>query len=446
MSKVPRIVVIGLDGSPYTLIKTYMEKGIMPNIKRITERGSFNQMDTVLPEISAAAWSSFMTGKNPAKTGIFGFFDMMPGTYSNIFTNFLHLKQPPVWNIIHKEMRKPSVIINMPSTFPAKPMNGVLISGFVAPDINKAVFPESLLPMLKEMRYKIDLDVNKIKDSLDLLMSEAYETLDLRIRMLDILWGKLDWQLFACVITGTDRLQHFIMNAFENPDHPMNKQFEEYYRRVDFFIGTVYDRLRDDDILILLSDHGFEIVKYEVYLNVLLRKKGWLEDIGFERKCFEKITEKTKVFNLDPARIYINRKPRYPMGHEMTDEEYNSLLNEVKAELDNLKSPEGAKVIKDIYTKEQLYNGKFLQYAPDLVLVPNEGYSFKGATKPDEVFSMPNRHYGTHNAHDAFLACNFPMIMSSKPCIMDITPSILRTLNVDITSYDFDGKPINIER
>ena len=164
MSNKPRIIVLGLDGSPYTLIQRYMEKGIMSNMKKITEQGSIHQMDTVLPEVSAAAWSSFMTGKNPAKTGIFGFFDMMPGSYTNVFTHFLHVKQPPVWNLIHKEIRKSSVIINMPSTFPAKPMNGVLISGFVAPDIKKAVFPLSLLPILEQMRYKIDLDVQKIKN------------------------------------------------------------------------------------------------------------------------------------------------------------------------------------------------------------------------------------------------------------------------------------------
>jgi predicted AlkP superfamily phosphohydrolase/phosphomutase len=401
-------------------------------------------MDTVLPEVSAAAWSSFMTGKNPAKTGIYGFFDMMPGSYSNVFTNFLHLKQPPIWNIIHKEIRKPSVTINMPSTFPAKPINGVLISGFVAPDIKKAVFPQSLLPMLEQMRYKIDLDVKKIQQNKEMLMSEAFETLDLRVRMLDILWGKLDWQLFSCVITGTDRLQHFIMDAFENPYHPCNKQFEEYYRRIDFFLGTVYDRLKPGDLLILLSDHGFEVTKYEVYLNVLFRMKGWFEDIGHEKKCFERITEATRVFNLDPARIYINRKPRYPNGHELSEEEYNNFLNEIKEELENLKSPEGEKVVKHIYTKEEIYNGKFVQYAPDLILVPHEGYSFKGATKPDNVFVRPVRHFGTHNVHDAFLACNYPMSPESKPNIMDLTPTMLKMLNIDISKYDFDGKPITI--
>lgn len=445
MKKLPRIVVIGLDGSPHTLIQRYMEKGIMPNMKKVTERGSIHQMDTVLPDVSAAAWSSFMTGKNPAKTGIFGFFDMMPGSYSNVFTNYQHLKQPPLWNIIHKEIRKPSVVINMPSTFPAKPMNGVLISGFVAPDITKSVYPQSLLPFLQQMRYKIDLDIKKLKETLDLLVSDAFETLDLRTRTVDMLWQKLDWQMFACVITGTDRLQHFLMDAFEDENHPQNKQFEEYYRRIDFFIGTVVDRLREDDVFILLSDHGFEVTNYEVFLNVFFRQKGWLEDVGSEKKCFERITEKTKAFSLDPSRIYINRKPRYPRGHELTDEEYYNILTEIKKELLNLRTPEGNPVVKQAIFKEEYYKGKFTEYAPDMVLIGHEGMSFKGSMTPEEVFYRPTRHTGVHNAHDAFLACNYKMNPERKPVIMDITPTILSLLDVNTNVYEFDGTPISIE-
>lgn len=446
MSKLPRIIVIGLDGSPYTLIKNYTEKGLMPNLKSIIDRGSLDQMDTVLPEVSAAAWSSFMTGKNPAKTGIFGFFDMMPGSYTNVFTNYMHLKQPPLWNIIHKEIRRPCVIINMPSTFPAKPMNGVLISGFVAPDINKAVYPPALLPLLHQMRYKIDLDIKQLKENANLLISEAFETLDLRTRIVDVLWPKLDWQLFSCVITGTDRLQHFLMDAYENENHPQYNMFEEYYRRIDFFLGTIANRLNENDILIILSDHGFEVTSYEVYLNVFFRQRGWLEDVGSEKKCFEKITEQTKAFSLDPARIYINKKPRYPRGYEFNEEEYSSFLNEIKNELLQLKTPCGKPVISKIVEKDEYYKGKFNAYAPDLVLIGTEGISFKGSLKPDDIFLKPERHTGVHNVHDAFLACNYPIITSQKPSIMDLTPTILNLLKINTGNYDFDGSPIQISR
>ncbi|MGD9580651.1 MAG: alkaline phosphatase family protein, partial [Vampirovibrionia bacterium] len=58
MTKNPRTIVIGLDGVPYTLVKSYINKGLMPNLSSIVSNGSLFQMDTVLPEVSAAAWSS----------------------------------------------------------------------------------------------------------------------------------------------------------------------------------------------------------------------------------------------------------------------------------------------------------------------------------------------------------------------------------------------------
>ncbi|MGD9580755.1 MAG: alkaline phosphatase family protein [Vampirovibrionia bacterium] len=444
MSNTSRIIVIGLDGSPHTLIKKYVDNRIMPYLKGIVEKGCLYQMDTVLPDVSAVAWSSFMTGKNPAKTGIYGFFDMIPGTYDNVYTNYSHLKESTLWNIINKETRKPSIIINMPCTYPVKPMNGVMVSGFISSDLDKAVYPQNLLPLLKQAQYKIDPDPEKILKSTDFLMSELNLILKQRKDLVDFLWDKLDWKLFTCVITGTDRLQHFIMDAFENNDHNYREQFENYYRNVDLFIGSILNKINENDVVILLSDHGFEVTDYEVYLNVLFKKLGWLENIGYQEHGFKEISDKTKVFCLDPGRIYINRKPRYPYGSDLTEEEYNKCLIEIQAELENLKSPEGKKVVRYIYRKEEIYSGPFIKYAPDLVVVPEKGFTFKGAAKLEDVFIKPSMHYGSHNYDDAFLACNKKLLPHKKPNIMDITPTILSLLNVDIDQYKFDGCLIEV--
>lgn len=444
MSSMPRIIVLGLDGVPYTLIQSYIDKGLMPNLKSIVEKGSIHQMDTVLPEVSASAWSSFMTGKNPAKTNIYGFFDMKKDSYSYMFTNFLSLKEPPIWNLINREIRKSSVVINMPLTYPAQPMKGALISGFVSPVLDKSVYPQSLLSVLKKMSYEVDLNLMQIAGDKEMLLHKAIEMLDKREKLLNLLWKQLDWQLFTCVITGTDRIHHFLMDAFNNDKHPLNSLFEEYYKRVDSFIGRLNSRLEENDRFILLSDHGFEVTKYEVNLNVLFKQLGWLEDVGNEKKSLENITENTRVFALDPARIYINSSNRYPRGIKMTDEEQKTLLERVISELNKLVSPDGEKVINAIHRKEDIYSGSYLQYAPDLVLVANEGFSFKATIEPSEVFVKPSRHTGHHNSHDAFLACNFKMQPEEKPSILDLAPTILNEMQIDISKYDFDGKTIAI--
>ena len=90
--------VVGLDGTPYSMITRFMEAGVMPNLKDIVSMGRAQPMTVTLPEISSVSWSSFMTGKNPGEHGIFGFTDMMPGCYTKTFQNFTVLKSTAFWH------------------------------------------------------------------------------------------------------------------------------------------------------------------------------------------------------------------------------------------------------------------------------------------------------------------------------------------------------------
>jgi len=166
-----RTVVVGLDGVPYTLLKHLINRGRIPNMASIFDNGYFGQMSVCIPEISSVSWSSFMTGTQSGEHGIFGFMDLQPNTYKMYFPNFTHLKATTLWDDLAARGKK-SVIINMPATYPARQINGVLISGFVAIDINKAVYPPSLVPRLNEMGYRIDVDTMKARQDRDFLFRD----------------------------------------------------------------------------------------------------------------------------------------------------------------------------------------------------------------------------------------------------------------------------------
>ena len=71
MLKKNKVVVIGLDGAPFETIKDLSNKGILPNLTKLIEKGSGGcLLSSFLPE-SPIAWTSIITGKNPAKHGIF---------------------------------------------------------------------------------------------------------------------------------------------------------------------------------------------------------------------------------------------------------------------------------------------------------------------------------------------------------------------------------------
>src|SRR3990172_9211617 len=141
----PKVVVLGLDGVPYSLLMEYMGRGIMPQL---------SEMCSTLPEISSVAWSSFITGKNPGQHGIFGFMEIDRQSYSYIFPNFQSLRERPVWE---REGIK-TVALNIPQTYPAAPMNGVMVSGFVAIDLKNATYPERVYNYLNGIGYRIDVN------------------------------------------------------------------------------------------------------------------------------------------------------------------------------------------------------------------------------------------------------------------------------------------------
>ena len=147
MPKNARTIIIGLDGMPFGMLKNFTETGVMPNAAGIISQGIFKKMRSSIPEVSSVAWSSIITGENPGRHGIFGFTDLFPDSYEMKFPNFNDLKSPPFWDQCEGE----SVIINVPSTYPVREMNGAHISGFVSINFEESVYPKSLVSKLKDM-------------------------------------------------------------------------------------------------------------------------------------------------------------------------------------------------------------------------------------------------------------------------------------------------------
>ena len=271
---VSRKVIIGLDGVPHSLIADLAEKGVMPNMRDIIQKSAFRQMASSIPEISSVAWSSIITGKNPGEHGIYGFSDIAPDSYRVFFPNFSNLKAQPFWM---DRLHGRSVIINVPATYPAAPLDGTLIAGFVALDMERAVYPESLAGRLEEMEYQIDVDSGKAHLSMELFLRHLNKTLNSRIAAYRYLWDSTNWDNFMLVFTGTDRLSHFLWNAYEDEYHRFHEDFLHHFHQIDEAIGEIYSRLDDDDLLIMLSDHGFERLDKSVNVNFYMRENGFLK-------------------------------------------------------------------------------------------------------------------------------------------------------------------------
>jgi len=399
--KKKRVCVIGLDGVPYSLLLKLAQTGIMPATGKLIDSGHLHKLRASLPEISAVSWTNFMTGTNPATHGIFGFTDLKTNSYELRFPNFLDLKKETFWDLLSNK-KKRCIIINQPSTYPARQINGILISGFVAIELVKAVYPLSYKATLEQMGYQIDIDTLKSREDHTVLWKELDKTLEGRKKALNFFW-KEDWDYFEFVITGTDRLQHFLWSAYEDENHQYHQNFLDYYGRVDGVLNdivTSFQKLTEDnDGLYLLSDHGFAKIEQEVYLNAWLMKKGYLNFENSSPESLDEISESSRAFALDPNRIYLNLKDKYPRGNVEISEK-KSLKEEIKKELEKLEY-DGRKVIRKVFDVEEIYSGPYLLEGPDLIVLSEYGFDMKGSVKKRDVFGRTNLQ-GMHTWDDAF--------------------------------------------
>lgn len=419
MTRSRKVLVLGIDGLPYGLLSEYIEKGYLPGFKKILDSGfKLHQMDASIPDVSSTSWTSFMTGVNPGEHGIYGFMDLRPGTYKMFFPNSRDVKAPALWEIIGQTsggkrstlndkymggIKNPlrSVVLNIPQTYPALPLNGVLTAGFVCPDLKSGTYPESAYNYLKSIGYLSDVDAQKAVSARDAFFDELFLALEKRAEAFEHFMDNSEWDLFVSVITETDRLHHFFFDAARDENNPVNKTFISFYKKMDEVIGRLYARFMEitdgQGLFITMSDHGFTVLEKEVYVNNWLKEEGLLK-INTAREYYEGIEPGTKAFAMDPARFYINVEGRYPAGSvSMSDK--NAVVADLKGRLLSLKY-EGRPVIKAVYENAEIYKGPASVAGPDLVCVSSDGFDLKGPLKKEGVFGK-GHFTGMHTRHDA---------------------------------------------
>jgi predicted AlkP superfamily phosphohydrolase/phosphomutase len=400
----PRLCVIGLDGTPHSLLLELTQNGTMPNLAKILDEGRLYRMKVSLPEISSVSWASFMTGSNPGQHGIFGFTDLKPNSYQLTFPTYHQLRVPPFWDRLGA-MKKRSIIINQPGTYPVKPLSGVLVAGFVVPNFKKAVYPEHYYDTLMAQGYEVDIDTMKARQDHEYLIRALHDTLKKRQTAADYFWNNENWDYFQLVVTGTDRLQHYLWDALEEGTHSYHQRFLDYYHAVDQLIGDFYQKFThlnpagSSDGFFLLSDHGFCRIKREVYLNAWLRQAGYLRLKSPKAEMLDDIAPESQAFAMDPGRIYIHEKGRYPAG-SVEANKVRPLAEELRQKLLALEF-EGQAVFEQIWHRDEIYQGPCLSEAPHLIAVPQRGFDLKGSLRQKELFFKGDLS-GMHTWDDAF--------------------------------------------
>ncbi len=404
-----RVIVIALDGVPYSFFPIIKELNLSPILTSLYEANEIHSMTTTLPPVSSVAWASFLTGVNPGVHGLTGFVDRKPDGYAPFVPTAEDLQVSTIYQHLSRfGLRVCS--IGVPATFPPVPINGILVSGFLAPNLERSVYPKEEVETLKSFDYKLDIDAWSARESGESLMAQLPKTLSARIKTASHYLNKESWDLFVFHILETDRLHHFMWRQMMDKESKALDLFSTLYGQINNFLHTILGKVSEETALIILSDHGFTELKKDFYLNRWLIEAGYLSLAEPNPTNLTGIAPSSKLFSMAPGRIYLHLKGKTPYGTVSNDHNAELFRKELSESLENVHDPEtGFRVIQKVVDMREEwdlteFDNSSLQL-PDLIAIPSPGYELKGELSGADLFGK-DRFSGMHSYGDAFVYLN----------------------------------------
>jgi predicted AlkP superfamily phosphohydrolase/phosphomutase len=236
--------------------------------------------------------------------------------------------------------------------------------------------------------------------------------------------------------------------------HEHADAIEKIYRRSDDLVGKVLARIGKDDLLMVVSDHGFASFRRGVNLNAWLLSKGWLAlkegGDGSAEWLRDVDWSKTKAYAIGLTGMFLNIEGREAKGIVKPGEGAAKVKAEIMAALRGLRdSHDDQTAINEAFDTAKLYSGPYLQNAPDLIIGFNAGYrtSWDGATGvvSGPVFDDNVKAWSGDHCIDPRLVPGVLFasrkIDRADPSLVDIAPTVLRLFGLDPPGH-MDGKPL----
>jgi predicted AlkP superfamily phosphohydrolase/phosphomutase len=504
MSTTPRTLIIGLDGATFDLLGPMIQAGDLPTLSGLMSRGAHGRLHTRFNSNSAAAWSSMVTGYNPGRHGIYHFSRALQ--HSDAGTGWSPVtardrQEAPFWRLLSAAGQRVSVI-NVPITYPADPINGVMLAGMDTPSLNSPGFshPAGLLEELRAHGIAYTIDVPNLGPASRRNPTELPESvarmIDARGRTMIHFMRSRPWDAFMAVFVATDRVQHYYWpRELSNAGGADWAPIRNVYRQIDQYIAQALALVDEDTTVIVVSDHGFgRSLPAKRGLNLLFGELGLLRfrqrPVSVRGRMLKKLLQSgrqllpfsvqdrlarrmpglhlravnelshslidwtgTKVYaSPQGGRVWLNVEGRRPDG-VVPLSDYESLRERVLEIVGALTDPAtGRRVVREVHRREDVFHGPHVDQAPDLVvewefdaLDDALAYSDNGrpiVVRPEKANRRGNRWRGSHRPQGIFIACGGPVrsgALLDDATIYDIVPTVLYLQGQAIPD-DMDGK------
>jgi predicted AlkP superfamily phosphohydrolase/phosphomutase len=430
--KTIKLLIIGLDAATLDLINPWVAADELPNITHIMSGGVSGRLASILPPVTPPAWTSFMTGKNPGKHGIFEFMEMPPGTYSLRYLDASSRRAKTVWRMLN-EAGYTVGTMNIPFTYPPEHLDGFQISGMATPsESSPFMYPPELRSELEGCfgKFRFDprfLGFMSTNVRRRQVLDDMKDLDDQWLRASLYLIEKHPADVMMFTFMSIDTVQHHFWQYMDPTHHyhdaSVAQEFGDaifrVYQRLDNAVARIIEKVSSDTSVFVVSDHGSGPTSdRRLYLNRILAQFGLLHYIERKNSPLQKIAQdflrrsydllraslsssqknwlasvfpilrerfetavtfysnidwsRTKAFCNEvlasPAGIWINRKGAMPAG--IVDEgEYESLLTLIAQKLGELRDPRtGEAIVKRVFRRDEIYHGPYRDQAPDLIL------------------------------------------------------------------------------
>jgi predicted AlkP superfamily phosphohydrolase/phosphomutase len=502
-----KLLVITLGEATFDLIIPWIKEGELPTIKKFFDEGSAGKLQSSIPMITPQLWGSIITGKNPGRHGLFDFWQRgNDGEFKEV--NGSQIKSKSIWNIL-SENTLISGIINVPFTYPPERINGFMISGEDAPGAHRSIaYPNALYNEVvnKFGRYRIK-DIfpggRKKEDYLTLVQEDVEKQTDVLVYLIK----NKKWDFFLTFYSVSAITQHYFWKDMKLKNNEYKDVIKTAYRSLDTAIDRLVKAASDETNVFVISECGAGPIISGIQINTWLQKEGFLEykNLNVTQKENKKEISYGKTFirskvsdfrkNIQGAipkswfffanrnmhwmkswiqtylagsdinwnktaafsrgkegDIFINLKGRDKNGTVKPDE-YETVRENIISRLNNLVDPStGRKAVSKVYKREELYEGPYVEFAPDLLIdwIDNAYMPTENDKNKDSVFVerwRENMNWPTSGSHriEGILLATGPDISKNKEIknsrIIDMTPTWLYLLNQNVPE-DMEGKII----
>jgi predicted AlkP superfamily phosphohydrolase/phosphomutase len=421
MSLKSRLLIIGLDCAEPSIVFSHLDK--LPNLASLCAAGRYGPLRSVIPPITCPAWMCMFTGKDPGTLGVYGFRNRSRYDYTSLdFATSRSFKHPKLWDWVGEAGGR-SIVLGVPPTYPPRPLAGEMVSCFMTPGREAMyTFPAALRAEVEAVSpaYQFDAADFRTNDK-DRLLRDIRSMTTARFELARHLMKNHDWDLFAMVEIGLDRVQHGFWR-FHDPNHrdhtasPLNTAIMDYYRLLDAEIGSLLEIAGPETPVLVVSDHGAKRMDGGVCINEWLMQRGLLtlESRPDTVTPFSKVKvdwSKTRVWSEGGyyARIFLNVVDREPTGI-VSKADYERVRDDLVAELGEMAGPNGARLGNQVYRPEELYaevNG----IAPDLIVLFGDlHWRSLGSVGQPDIFAHENDTGpdDANHAQDGIWALNRP--------------------------------------